>query len=141
MRIIFLTLLLTMLWSCKQNTVPLNTKAGQPQFSAVQAAGCYHSPLAGKTTAEACFDYSFKDTLQVSLCLPANCCPDSNRFDFTFGFSQDTITFSVQDTAAGLCDCLCTYRVFANISGLSQNTYIFNCYYKDSLCYSEEVRR
>lgn len=141
MRIALALALLLLFWSCKQDKVPLNSANHQPQFSALQAAGCYHSPLTRKVTSERCFDYSFKDTLKVALCLPANCCPDSNRFDFAVGFAHDTINFSVRDTALELCDCICTYRVFTNISGLSGNAYLFNCFYEDSLYYSEEVRR
>ncbi len=141
MRFILFTLLLAILWSCKQDNIPLTAKAGQPHFSAVQAAGCYHGPLADKTSSETCFDYSFKDTLKVIFCLPANCCPDSNRFDFTLGLSNDTINLAIQDTAADLCDCICTYRIFANVSGLNKEHYLFNCFYRDSLYYSEKLRR
>jgi hypothetical protein len=139
MRFLFLLFLVFVLISCEKSTQSIENEP----TSFYQIPGCDRTDLLFKTgtTDDRCFFYTFDNILKVDLCLPANCCPDSDRFDYDHDVKNGIITFTVVDTADNLCRCTCNYLVHANISGLTEDKYTFNCYYYDSLYYTEQVVR
>ncbi|MFC2083593.1 hypothetical protein ACFLS9_00905 [Bacteroidota bacterium] len=126
--------------SCSEDSTSVN-KEDDVSYSFYQVSGCASSPLLKTTHDSTCFFYSFIDTLKVDLCLTSNCCPEINRFDSFFLLDEDTIKFTVLDTATHLCHCICNYVIHAEIGGLSKKEYIFQCTYYDSVYYSETVSR
>jgi hypothetical protein len=138
MRLVIVVIVLLLLTSCDQPTTDEKEKIN---FQAYQIPGCITGQIRDATGDSTCFNYVFKDTLKVDLCLTANCCPDSNRFDYSNLILSDTIKFFVADTAENLCRCNCAYIVHADISNLKLDAYIFECIYYDSLYYKQEVVR
>ncbi|MFC2083574.1 hypothetical protein ACFLS9_00810 [Bacteroidota bacterium] len=126
--------------SCSEESTSVDEKE-EPTNSFYQVPGCASSPLMKTIQDSTCFFYSFFDTLKVDLCLPSNCCPENNRFDSSFLLDGSTIKFTVLDTAAHLCDCICDYVIHTEIDGLTKNEYTFKCIYYDSVYYSETVSR
>ena len=122
--------------SCKDASSPENSF-----FNARQIPGCNSTlkKVAGDDGGG--FSYVFDENLQIKLDLNANCCPDSERFDYSCQISNDTIYFTVIDTAAHLCKCICNYTVTAEIGGLSNDEYTFICSYYDSIYYNEQVSK
>ena len=110
-------------------------------FNAKQIPGCNSSLSKSLKRQSSGFSYIFDENLNVKLELTANCCPDSNRFDYVYQLSNDTIYFTVIDTAAHLCKCICNYTVNAEIGGLTNDEYTFICVYYDSIYYNELVLR
>jgi len=94
-----------------------------------------------KNNSDSCFIYTFEGTLNVNLCLPANCCPDSNRFEQYYTLNNDTIFLLAIDTAARLCRCSCNYLLEFQIDNLERDSYTFICTYYDSIFYSETLKR
>lgn len=83
----------------------------------------------------------FDNILKINLSLPANCCPDTNRFDYVHTINGDVIDFIVIDTAAHLCKCICNYSIEIEMNDLDKNSYQFVCTYYDSIYYNEKVFR
>ena len=110
-------------------------------YHAEQIPGCNKSLLKSADGQESGFSYVFNENLNVELNLTANCCPDSDRFDYSFNISNDTIYFTVIDTAGKLCHCICNYTVKAEIEDLPRDEYTFICFYYDSVYYDEKVIR
>jgi hypothetical protein len=138
MRIIVVVLVFLLLTSCAELTSSDKEKVDSRAY---QIPGCIPGLLRDRNENNTGFSYVFDDTLSVDLSLNANCCPDSNRFDYSFIIVSDTIKFSVVDTAENLCRCICDYIVHADMIHLEQDTYIFKCIYYDSVYYQQEVVR
>ena len=135
---------LIFIFSCSNGT-QTKMQEKQIEFHANQVPGCLHeSYLAKVSNNDSCFDYIFRDTLKIDFCVSGNCCPDSQRFLTKFNIKADTLFVSVLDTAQNLCYCICNYKIHLEISGLSENQYLFYCNYQgryDSLKYRELVKR
>ena len=134
MKLIFYLLITLFIISCNDSTAPTY----KPNVVFKQIPGCNNSNLL-KTSLDSCFNYTFSNSLKIDLCVPANCCPDSDRFDYSYSLDHNTINLTVLDTAAHLCRCICNYVVEIEISGLSDNRYNFYCTYDDSVYYKEEL--
>ena len=129
----FLVTLVLML-SCRNSSDPEKNF-----FNARQIPGCNSSLPKSADEQNGNFSYVFDENLKIELDLNANCCPDSNRFDYSCQISNDTIYFTVIDTAAHLCKCICNYTLSAEIGGLDNDEYTFICSYYDSIYYNEKV--
>jgi len=126
--------------SCSDNN-PTQTVEEEIKFISYQIPGCNSSnSFKKKSLQDSCFDYSFNDTLKVDFCVLGNCCPDSNRFATDYRINLDTIFVTVLDTAQNLCRCICNYVIHIELSGLSNDNYLFFCKY-DTFEYSEIVNR
>lgn len=90
---------------------------------------------------DSCFSYEFTNHLQVEFCVNANCCPDSNRFDFEYRVENNLIFVTVKDTAENLCKCICPYVIHLELYNLPLSHYYFKCLYYDKIIYSEELQR
>jgi hypothetical protein len=120
--------------SCSENS-PTKTIDNTILFRANQIPGCNSASIDSS-----CFSYTFNDTLKIDFCLPGNCCPDSNRFVTNYSIKSDTLFVTVVDTAANLCNCICTYINHIEITGLPNNSYLFYCVYQ-GLTYNEVLIR
>jgi len=106
-----------------------------------QIPGCGGSGRARGSSVDSCFTYTFRGDLEVTCCLPANCCPDSQRFSLSSTIVRDTIRVAVRDTAQNLCRCICSYDVRAKFTALPLDRYLFVMQYDDSVWYKEFVRQ
>ena len=136
---LILIILLFLFISCQKSIDPFENGSESYDLNAYQIPGCAGpaSFFRNDSTENGCFSYSFEDTLKMELCVSANCCPDSHRFTYHSKIKSNIISFTVVDTAANLCRCICDYRIHADYIGLTGNTYQFNCIYNDTLIYSE----
>ena len=142
MRFAWIFIVILAVYWCAENStnIVLDDQSSVSVFE--QIPGCLQSPLLKvRTTDYKCFDYNFHENLALEFCLPANCCPDSNRFDHSYTISNDTIYFTVLDTAQDLCDCICNYKIQTEISGLLRDAYIFQCLYDGKTVYDTLVYR
>ncbi len=144
--LLFLSLLI-FISSCS-NSTQTKIQEKQIEFFSNQIPGCFlDSSLAKVSNNDSCFDYIFTDTLKIDFCVSGNCCPDSQRFFSEIYIKSDTIFVSVVDTAENLCYCICKYKIHLEISGLSEDQYVFYCNYhgmynfQDSLKYRELVKK
>jgi len=133
---LFIVFLISLILSCNTNTSPEREENTLTKFS--QVPGCNKTNLA-QILSDSCFTYTFNNTLNINLCLPANCCPDSNRFDYLYSISNDTINLMALDTAARLCRCMCNYIIQIEVDNLHKDQYKFICVYYDSTFYSETI--
>jgi len=142
MRRITLIVFLLYILSCQKLTDPFENKSESFNYRAYQIPGCAGpaSLFRNSISEDKCFSYSFEDTLKIDLCVPANCCPDSNRFTYATDINNHVISFAVVDTAANLCRCMCTYRIHADFIGLTYQEYVFICIYKNEILYSEVIK-
>jgi len=138
MRLIIFVLISVLLTSCGHVT---SNEESDQIFQANQIPGCVKELPKSNPSLNNYFSYSFEETLKVDLCLPSNCCPDSNRFEYSYLLSSDTIKVTAFDIEEHLCRCTCDYMVHSEIIGLVQNEYIFECTYYDSVFYREIVVR
>ncbi len=122
--------------ACSDSTSPTNHS--DVLFEQVPGCGNFNLP---KLADDSGFSYTFDNTLKINLSLPANCCPDTNRFDYAHTINGDEINFIVIDTAAHLCKCICPYTIEIEIIDLQQDSYKFICTYDDSVYYNERVFR
>jgi len=135
MRPLFYLLIISLMFiSCSESTSPNNDS----NIVFKQTPGCNNYNLL-KAVNDSCFSYTFSNSLNIYLCLPANCCPDSNRFDYSYSLDNNSINLIALDTATNLCRCVCNYLVEIRINGLSENNYTFNCTLGDSLYYYEQL--
>ena len=136
----FLLIFVIRISSCSGDS-PTKTTEEKLEFVSYQIPGCNSYFSFEKVLPEdSCFSYSFKVTLKIDFCVWGNCCPDSGRFITNYDIKSDTLFVTVLDTAANLCDCICTYAIHIEISGLSNNRYLFYCKY-DDLEYSEIINK
>ncbi len=117
------------------------TKSVTARAQLYQIPGCSGHELAKAAAGDSCFSYKFAQDLVVDFCVSANCCPDSQRFQFTHDIRHDTILVAVADTAANLCRCLCNYVIHAEFTDLPRDRYVFCCYYGEAVVYNEKVER
>lgn len=117
------------------------TDQGEILLEFSQVPGCSSSSVGKTTLVDLCFDYEFSENLRTELCLPANCYPDSSRFSASYLINNNTITFTVVDTAQNMAKCFCDYKIVDSFTNLELNTYLFQCVYQDSIFYSENVER
>ncbi len=110
-------------------------------YSLYQVPGCGNTGLARLSPNDSCFTYNFDRVLNLSWCVPANCCPDSNRFALSSTVCLDTIIVAVRDTAQRNCRCTCPYTVCASFGDLPLDRYVFLVQYDDSVYYREVVWR
>jgi hypothetical protein len=127
-------------FSCSSQTSDPEVLA-QEKFQIYQVPGCVDSARNTIIDNELCFSYSFTDILTVDFCLPANCCPDTNRFEFSYIIAEDHISVAVADTTERLCRCICPYILRAEIHDLPLDRYVFVCTYDGEIWYSEEIQR
>jgi hypothetical protein len=128
---LFLLIFVIRLSSCSGDS-PTKTTEENLKFVSYQIPGCNsHFSFERVLPEDSCFSYSFKDTLKIDFCVWGNCCPDSNRYITNYNISSDTLYVTVLDTAANLCDCICTYTIHIEISGLANDRYLFYCNYED----------
>lgn len=106
-----------------------------------QVPGCGNEHLAKPALGDSSFSSQFDTKLLVDLSVVANCCPDSSRFDLSYGVVGDTISVAVADTAASLCDCVCPYVIHVELSDLPLDHYVLVCDYNDDRAYVEHVWR
>lgn len=124
------------IYSCSNSTSP-NSNLNS---SFKQIPGCNNQMLF-KTFADSNFTYTFDTYADISFSLPANCCPENNRFDQITLLNDNTITITVIDTAAQLCRCICNYELNIKVMELIENHYTFICVYGDSIIYNEKIIR
>ena len=110
-------------------------------YSLYQVPGCGNTGLARLSSNDSCFTYDFDRVLYLSWCVPANCCPDSNRFALSSKVRLDTIIVAVRDTAQRNCRCTCPYTICASFAELPLDRYVFLVQYDGSLYYREVVYR
>ena len=122
--------------ACSDSTSPNNNS--NTLFKQVPGCGNFNLP---KMSGDSSFSYTFDNILKINLSLPANCCPDTNRFDYVHTINGDVIDFIVIDTAAHLCKCICNYSIEIEMNDLDKNSYQFVCTYYDSIYYNEKVFR
>lgn len=122
--------------ACSDSTSPTNNS----EVLFKQIPGCENFYLP-KSANDSGFSYTFDNSLKINLSLPANCCPDTNRFDYAYTINGDVIDFIAVDTAAHLCKCICNYTIEIAINDLQQDSYKFTCTYYDSVYYNEKVFR
>ena len=129
---------LTILFSC--NTAPTNNDE-KPKCRIYQIPGCGNHTLAKSALfpEDSCFVYQFDSKLIIEFCLTANCCPDSDRFEFDYEINKDSIFVTVEDTAGNLCYCICPYTIHMEINNPQENHYYFYCDYYDKIIYTEEI--
>jgi hypothetical protein len=134
-----LGVLAVLMAACERSTEP-----DAPSVVAFQVPGC-GANLLKASASDSCFSYQFHDALIVDFCATANCCPDSDRFSFRHRISHDTIFVAIADTAAQLCNCICSYVLHMEFRDLPGDSYVFFCTredYSDRLVfYSERVHR
>ena len=85
MRFAWIFIVILAVYWCAENStnIVLDDQSSVSVFE--QIPGCLQSPLLKvRTTDYKCFDYNFHENLALEFCLPANCCPDSNRFDHSY---------------------------------------------------------
>lgn len=115
-----------------------------PGVSVHQIPGCAQG-LLRTSSSDSCFEYQFRQTLQIKFCASANCCPDSNRFSIRQRISGDTIYVVIADTARPLCRCVCSYELLLSVDEPDRDEYVFFCTREDYssrlVIYSERVRR
>jgi hypothetical protein len=137
---LFLLIFVVHIFSCSDDS-PTNTAEEKSGFVSYQIPGCNFVFSFGKASSQdSCFSYSFHDTLKIAFCVVGNCCPDSDRFVTNYNINSDTLSVSVLDTAANLCDCIYPYTIQVEISGLLNDRYLFYCNYED-MAYSEIVTK
>ena len=145
MRHFLLIAVLFILFGCEKASTPLNHNQESTIITShfCQIPGCqgHSNNLAKSLSNSNCFLYFWDDTLKLEFCVLANCCPDTNRFDFNSVIEGNIISVTVIDTAAHLCYCICNYRLHLDFTGLSKEEYIFKCSYYDSLVYSEKIAK
>jgi hypothetical protein len=122
--------------TCSEGTSPINNS----DILFRQVPGCGNIILP-KPAGDSSFSYSFDNSLKINLNLPANCCPDTNRFDYIYTIDEEEINFIAVDTAAHLCKCICNYTIEIVINDLDRDNYQFICTYYDSLYYNERIFR
>lgn len=109
-----------------------------------QISGC-NKTFSRSPESDSCFTYTFGMILKFNFCVPGNCCPDSNRFSFTTGVFNDTISIVFADTADNLCRCMCNYTIEAEFKDLINDTYLVRCQRNNSAgihtIYRERVYR
>jgi hypothetical protein len=115
--------------------------AGGLSYLLFQVPGCGTTGSARIASSDSCFTYSFDGVLDLSWCVPANCCPDSNRFALSSIVVADTILVAVRDTAQRLCRCICSYNIHARYVDLPLDQYHFLVQYEDSVFYREIIYR
>ena len=128
-------------FSCSdKSTNPENTNKNM----LCQIPGCGYNFLA-KTALEpgdSLFSYQFdEEKLLIDFCVTANCCPDSNRFSLSYEILSDSLAIAVEDTADGLCNCVCPYIIHVELYDLPLNHYVFSCNYYNSIVYLEDIQR
>ena len=138
MKSILIVLIFVFFISCGQMT---SVEKEKPNFQSYQIPGCIQELPINRHTDTTCFNYLFGETLKVDLCLPANCCPDSGRFEYSYLITGDTLKVTVIDIAENLCRCTCDYMVHSDISYLEHDEYIFKCIYYDSVYYQQTIVR
>ena len=142
MRFAWIFIVILAVYWCTENSTNIVFEDQSRVSVFEQIPGCLEWKLTKTEIRDSvCFHYDFHQNLKLELCLPANCCPDSNRFDYSYEVHNDTIHFTALDTAQDLCDCICTYQIQTEISGLLKDTYIFQCLYEDKTVYDTLVYR
>lgn len=132
-------LLLGTFLACKPSTEP---REWGGEYQLYQVDGCQTIDLGKSAVGEPCFNYQFDADLILDFCMSANCCPDSNRFALSQAIQDDSITITVQDTAANLCFCDCSYTIRAEFYDMPEDKYYVNVLTADGLLlYEEEVWR
>ena len=124
--------LLLFIFACESD----NTYNAQPNFS---QSGCLDDGLGKIADMDSLFYYSFDNSLIIDFSVSANCCPDSNRFTISSDIFEDTITITVTDTAAHLCNCTCPYILHTEFYDLPRDCYVVIIYYYGKIKYMEEV--
>ncbi len=134
----FICVILTSLifYTCSESTSPNNNS--DILFKQVPGCGNFNLP---KSANDSSFSYTFDNSLKINLSLPANCCPDTNRFDYIYTINDEEIYFIAIDTAAHLCKCICNYTIEIVINDLDKDSYQFICTYYDSVYYNERIFR
>jgi len=103
---------------------------GEVIFSSHQVTGCNHNKELAKTSPlDSCFTYSFDEKLEIDFCVIGNCYPDSQRFSTNYFINSDTIFVSVEDTARNSANCICSYKIHLDFTGLQKDKYLFYCNY------------
>jgi hypothetical protein len=136
-RMLVFILLLVAMPSCSDRV----TEPEAIQTMLHEIPGCISHGAAKASSIDSCFAYTFTENLDITWCLPANCCPDSQRFVLSSAVTKDTITVTVADTARNLCRCNCSYNVHAQFFHLPLDHYVFLVRYGDSLFYNEDAVR
>ena len=136
MRFSWILIAVLAVYWCTDQSDPLQVADEQISVSFEQLPGCLDTYLIKTSIRDSvCFYYTFEQNLDLEFCVQANCCPDTNRFDFLTNVRNDTIYFTVLDTARNLCDCSCEYLVQTEIAGLQNDRYNFQCIYYNEIIY------
>jgi hypothetical protein len=138
-RVIWIGVLVCLIFSllaCSESTTKPKTES-----HVYQVGRCQHNMIKEAVADDSCFTATFAQDLVIGLCLVANCCPDTNRFELSTQIKNDTILIVAADTAASLCRCLCNYKVRAEFSNPPLSQYLVLCSYGDSIIYREIVTK
>jgi hypothetical protein len=146
-----LLLLPLIIYSCSE-TNPIKSEGNEIQFSYSQSKCNSHlGKRSGNESNSANIDsslsYTFNDTLKVDFGIWGNCCPDSQRFVTDYTIKSDTILITVKDIAKNGCYCDCNYTIHFELTGLTQEEYLFCMTYPgrepgwDSLKYREIIKK
>jgi hypothetical protein len=124
-RICFISILIGLFISCGDTSTNI-VKSMQTKF--YQVTGCKNkaiSKIVKNIESDTCFLYTFTDTLKIDFCIYGCCWPDSGRFDINYSIEGDTIHVSAKDTARGLTNCICPYKIHTEFMNLPNDHYIF----------------
>ncbi len=134
---IFLALFvfISMSAGCKSTAAP---EQWDGEYLLQSINGCQRDNLAKDTIVDSCFVYQFDNDLVLDFCVTANCCPDSNRFELSQEVRNDSITITVADTAANLCDCICPYIIHVEYFDLPEDMYYVRVLMADGELVREE---
>ena len=143
MRYLIAIIVLFFLFGCEKSSTPIDQESVPISNEYYQIPGCQGQTdnLAKTFSNDYCFSYSWINDLNVELCLWANCCPDTDRFNSSSVLTGNVISVTVTDTAKQLCDCICTYKLHFDFPSLLKKDYIFKCIYNDSLVYIEKIKK
>jgi hypothetical protein len=120
--IIFLGLIFLSYFSCNEKSVNWEVDT---TFS-YRSSKCM-TAYSLSSSMDSSFVYSFDDSLVIDFSVRANCCPDSDRFNVSYVFEEDTIINTVVDTAQNVCYCTCPYIIHEVFKNLPGNHYVVRC--------------
>jgi hypothetical protein len=122
--ILTLGIVLPFFFSCNEKSVDLKHDI----LFSYRFGSCITGENGENILIDSSFVYSFTDSLVIDFSVPANCCPDSDRFDVIYNLlNEDTLVVSVADTAQNLCYCNCSYMIHAVFQELPDNHYVVRC--------------
>jgi hypothetical protein len=125
--------------ACDDSTTSQPKHSNASAYS-VSTDSCLNNNSLLKTNQNSKLSYSFSDdSILIKVFLATNCCPDKNRFVTSASIYNDSLHLIVNDTAQGLCDCICNYEIQTIVKAFNFDTLRFTCEYEDTLYLSDAI--